>query len=147
MPWTGKDGRTLIFNVKFQHDGATPHSGKVNSEYCQWVEMLARKYPSRSIKIVTQPAQSPDLNTLDLGFFNSLAHLAYDTDPNSLSDLLDAVEAWYWDYDPDTLERVWQAQSNVYNALWRPGATTTSSCHILASRSGSVLVLYLCARL
>jgi hypothetical protein len=111
MPWAGKGGRTLVY----QHDGATPHTGKGNNEY--WPEMLARKFPGRSIKVVTQPAQSPDLNTLDLGFFNSLAHLADDTDPDSLSDLLDAVEQCYWDYDPDTLERVWQAQFNVYNCI------------------------------
>lgn len=111
MPWAGKGGRTLVY----QHDGATPHTGKGNDAY--WPEMLARDYPGRSIKIVTQPAQSPDLNTLDLGFFNSLAHLADDTDPDSLSELLDAVEQCYWDYDSDTLERVWQAQFNVYNCI------------------------------
>jgi hypothetical protein len=111
MPWAGLDGHTLVY----QHDGATPHTGKGNTAFYE--EMLARKYPDRSIKVVTQPAQSPDLNTLDLGFFNSLAHLAYDTDPESLTELLDAVEACYWDYDPDTLERVWQAQFNVYNCI------------------------------
>lgn len=111
MPWAGKGGRTLVY----QHDGATPHTGKGNDAY--WPEMLARKYPDRSIKVVTQPAQSPDLNTLDLGFFNSLAHLADDTDPESLSELLDAVEQCYWEYDVDTLERVWQAQFNVYNCI------------------------------
>jgi hypothetical protein len=111
MPWAGLDGRTLVY----QHDGATPHSGKGNSEY--WPEMLQRLYPERSIKVITQPAQSPDLNTLDLGFFNSLANLAYDTDPDSLSDLLDSVEECYWEYESDTLERVWQAQFNVYNCI------------------------------
>jgi hypothetical protein len=111
MPWAGKNGRTLIY----QHDGATPHSGGGNRDY--WQEMLARLYPDRSIKVLTQPAQSPDLNTLDLGFFHSLANLAYDTDPDTLSDLLDAVEECYWDYDSDTLERVWQAQFNVYNCI------------------------------
>ena len=111
MPWAGLGGRTLVY----QHDGATPHSGKGNNDY--WPEMLARLYPDRSIKVIVQPAQSPDLNILDLGFFNSLANLAYDTDPESLCALLDAVEACYWEYDPKTLERVWQAQFNVYNCI------------------------------
>lgn len=111
MPWAGLNGRTLIY----QHDGATPHSGKGNSDY--WPVMLARMYPTRSIKVITQPAQSPDLNTLDLGFFNSLANLANETDTDNLSELLDAVEDCYWQYDSDTLERVWQAQFNVYNCI------------------------------
>jgi hypothetical protein len=111
MPWVGKGGRTLVI----QHDGAKAHTGKGNDEY--WGELATSKYPGRRIEVVTQPAQSPDLNTLDLGFFNSLARMADDMDPESLSELLDAVDVCYWDYDPKILERVWQAQFNVYNSI------------------------------
>lgn len=111
MPWAGRGGRKLVI----QHDGAKAHTGRGNDQY--WGELAASKYPGRSIEVVTQPAQSPDLNTLDLGFFNSLAHLADDTDPERLSELLDAVEECYWEYDSKTLERVWQAQFNVYNCI------------------------------
>jgi hypothetical protein len=98
-----------------QHDGAPAHVGKGNAQY--WPTMLAARYRGRKIKIVTQPAQSPDLNVLDLGFFNSLAHLTADEHSDSLSELLTAVEECYWSYPTDTLERVWQMQFNVYNSI------------------------------
>ena len=111
MPWAGTGGRTLTI----QHDGAPAHNGKGNDKH--WPEMLKRLYPRRRIQIVTQPAQSPDLNINDLGFFNSLQSLADKTDPESLSQLLDSVEECYWEYDKQTLERVWQAQFNTYNCI------------------------------
>jgi hypothetical protein len=111
MPWAGKEGRTLVI----QHDGAKPHTGKGNTDY--WPELVEEMYPGRSIEIVVQPAQSPDLNVLDLGFFSSLQRKVDETDPDNLSALLDHVEECYWEYDSDTLERVWQALFNVYNSI------------------------------
>lgn len=111
LPRAGLDGRRLTI----QHDGAPAHNGKGNQAF--WPVMLKEKYPTRDIIIITQPAQSPDLNINDLGFFNSLQSLADKTDADSLSDLLDAVEECYWEYDPETLERVWQAQFNTYNCI------------------------------
>lgn len=111
MPWAGLGGHELVI----QHDGAPAHNGKGNEAY--WPEMLQRMYPRRKITIITQPAQSPDLNINDLGFFNSLQSLAADTDPENLSALMDSVEECYWNYDAQTLERVWQAQFNMYNCI------------------------------
>jgi hypothetical protein len=111
MPWAGKRGRKLVI----QHDGAKPHTGKGNTEY--WPELVAELYPDRDIEMVVQPAQSPDLNILDLGFFSSLQRRIDETDPQNLSALLDHVEDCYWSYDRDTLERVWQALFNVYNCI------------------------------
>jgi hypothetical protein len=111
MPWAGKRGRKLVI----QHDGAKPHTGKGNTQY--WPELMLTLYPGRDIEVVVQPAQSPDLNVLDLGFFSSLQRKVDKTDPDNLSALLDHVEECYWEYDPDTLERVWQALFNVYNCI------------------------------
>lgn len=113
MPWAGRNGRTLII----QHDGAKAHTGKGNSD--NWPAVARRAMPGRRVKVVVQPAQSPDLNTLDMGFFNSLQTLADDTDPESLSELLDNVENCYWNYPSTTLERVWAMQYDVYNCILR----------------------------
>lgn len=112
-PWESLGGGTLVI----QHDGAKPHTGKGNSA-C-WPDLIKEVCPGRKIRVVTQPAQSPDLNTLDMGFFNSLHRLADETDPDSLSDLLDAVEECYWSYPTETLEKVWQIQYDVFNCILR----------------------------
>lgn len=111
MPWAGTRGRTLVI----QHDGAKPHTGKGNTAH--WPTMFAEQYPGRRIEVVVQPAQSPDLNVLDLGFFSSLQRKVDESDPDSLAALLTHVEECYWDYPTDTLERVWQLLFNVYNCI------------------------------
>ena len=52
-----------------QQDGARPHTGKDMVNRLN-IEGAAR-FPQ--IKVVTQPAQSPDLNICDLAFFRALA--------------------------------------------------------------------------
>lgn len=111
MPHAGLHGQTLVI----QHDGAPAHSGKGNAEY--WPLMLKKLYHKRRIEIITQPAQSPDLNVNDLGFFNSLQKLTRSEGSVTLSEMLDNVEACFWAYEPETLERVWQAQFNIYNCI------------------------------
>ncbi|CAN0312642.1 unnamed protein product, partial [Scytosiphon promiscuus] len=46
-------------------DGASPHTGKNNPEILNSAAM-GRDW---MVELVTQPAQSPDLNVKDLGFF------------------------------------------------------------------------------
>jgi hypothetical protein len=58
------------------------------------------------IQLINQPVNSPDLNVLDLGFFNSLQSLSYDTVSRNLDDLIQNVKNEFDRYDPDTLNRV-----------------------------------------
>jgi hypothetical protein len=58
------------------------------------------------IRLINQPANSLDLNVLDLGFFNSLQSLTYDRISRNLDDLIANVEHEFDNYDPDTLNRV-----------------------------------------
>jgi hypothetical protein len=57
-----------IRTVFAQQDGASSHNGKGNEE------LFAQEAEDGlyNVAMATQPAQSPDLNTLELGFFNSL---------------------------------------------------------------------------
>ncbi|CAM9606331.1 unnamed protein product [Pylaiella littoralis] len=63
MPWL-RSKRVLV-----QQDGAGPHTGKNNPEILNSAGM-GRGW---MVDLVTQPAQSPDLNVYDLGFFSSLS--------------------------------------------------------------------------
>jgi hypothetical protein len=67
---------------------------------------IAVAHTGLDIRLINQPANSPDLNVLDLGFFNSLQSLSYDRVSRNLDDLIANVTNEFDNYDPDTLNRV-----------------------------------------
>ena len=67
------------------------------------------------VELVTQPAQSPDLNINDLGFFASLKSRVWGMNASTVDELVQTIFDQYEEYDGDTLERVWQSLFKVYN--------------------------------
>ena len=59
-----------------------------------------------NIKLVQQPANSPDLNVLDLGFFPSLQSLTDCLSPKTLQDLIKGVLDEFEGYDSYKLNRI-----------------------------------------
>ncbi|CAM9393881.1 unnamed protein product, partial [Choristocarpus tenellus] len=105
MPWLqGK-------HVVVQQDGATPHTGKGNSE----VLSGAGKTEGWSIRLVMQPSNSPDLNIMDLYFFRSLKCRQF----GSIEEMVKVIKKQYEEYDERTLERTWQPLFVVYNQVLR----------------------------
>jgi hypothetical protein len=73
--------------ITIQMDGAKPRTGKD-------VIQKLKRYHNRTthfLDFVVQPAQSPDLNTLDLGVFASLAKSLHNTHKNSFDTSLDVI--------------------------------------------------------
>ncbi|CAM9788620.1 unnamed protein product, partial [Sphacelaria rigidula] len=70
-------------------------------------------------ELVTQPAQLPDLNVNDLGFFTSLKSRVWGMNASSIDELVETIFKQYEEYDGDTLERVWQSPFKVYNQTLR----------------------------
>ncbi|CAN0492719.1 unnamed protein product, partial [Discosporangium mesarthrocarpum] len=62
-----------------------------------------------SIILETLPANSPDLNVKDLGFFHSIQQLKEDVGVSSPDDLVEATMEAFDVYPRETLERVWQS--------------------------------------
>ncbi|CAM9513517.1 unnamed protein product [Discosporangium mesarthrocarpum] len=62
-----------------------------------------------SIILDTQPANSPDLNVNDLGFFHSIQQLKEDVGVSCPEDLVEATMEAFDVYPRETLERVWQS--------------------------------------
>ena len=60
-----------------------------------------------------QPANSPDLNVLDLGFFRSIQTLQYECESNSIDELIAAVEAAYVSVPNQTLDNVFVTLQSV----------------------------------
>lgn len=57
------------------------------------------------IVVRRQPPKSPDLNILDLGFFNAIQALQYQTQANSVDTLVTAVENAFNEMKVKTLEK------------------------------------------
>ncbi|CAN0100174.1 unnamed protein product [Discosporangium mesarthrocarpum] len=62
-----------------------------------------------SIILETRPANSPDLNVNDLGFFHSIQQLKEDLGVSSSEDLVEATMEAFDVYPQETLERVWKS--------------------------------------
>ena len=77
-----------------------------------------------------QPAQSPDLDILDLRFFHSLqSRVAEIKEAGDLCAIVNAVNFALKDYDARTLDLVWQALFNVVNSILIAYGETTFSYH------------------
>ena len=87
MPWL--QGHPVIV----QQDGAPPHTGHGNVDFCN----QEGQKDGWNIEVLTQPAQSPDLNVNDLGFYCSLKCRVEQlkSDDATVETLYEAVqEAW-----------------------------------------------------
>ena len=109
MPWL-RSKRVVV-----QQDGASPHTGKNNPE----IRNSAGMGRGWMVELVTQPAQSPDLNVNDLGFFASLKSRVWGMNASSIDELVQTIFQQYDEYDGATLQRVWQSQFKVYNQTIR----------------------------
>jgi hypothetical protein len=70
-----------------------------------------------AVKLYTQPAQSPDLNVDDLGFFNSLQSKYYRTSPKNSVELIEMVKDAYKKYPLVSLNQIWLTLQSVMNMI------------------------------
>jgi hypothetical protein len=87
--------------IYIQQDNAPSHVPVNDKEFA-----AAVAHTGLDIRLINQPANSPDLNVLDLGFFASLQSLTYDRISRNLDDLIRNVENEFQNYDPANLNRV-----------------------------------------
>jgi hypothetical protein len=87
--------------IYIQQDNAPSHVPVDDEEFARVVAQTGM-----NIQLVNQPANSPDLNVLDLGFFASLQSLTYERVSRNLDELIQNVQNEFDNYDPDTLNRV-----------------------------------------
>jgi hypothetical protein len=86
--------------VLIQQDNAKPHISVSDPEFVQ-----AAKEGGWDIRLVCQPANSPDLNILDLGFFRAIQSLQQQITCNNIDDLVSAGENSFLAYPAEKVNK------------------------------------------
>jgi tRNA uridine 5-carbamoylmethylation protein Kti12 len=109
-------GHNPNITIKIQHDNAPSHFNKTDINY---INLLNDNNEAGWKFVLTeQPPNSPDTNTLDLGFFASIQSMQWGMDPAiNIDMLIDNVETAYQKYDPHTLDRVWLSHQSCLNEI------------------------------
>jgi hypothetical protein len=102
-------------NIIVQQDGAKAHLPVDDPEFkAKVLELYGNE---DAVKLYTQPAQSPDLNVNDLGFFASLQSVYYRTSPKDAIELIEMVESCFNNYDVNKVNRIWLSLQSCMNKI------------------------------
>jgi hypothetical protein len=96
--WPREDAHEIIW---IQQDNAPSHVHVDDPEFA-----VAVAQTGLDIHIINQPANSPDMNCLDLGFFAFLQSLMNRTTSRNMDELIANVINEYENYNPVLLNRV-----------------------------------------
>ena len=99
-------------SIKLQQDNARPHISPSDHEFIQAATTL-----ELDICITCQPPNSPDLNVLDLGFFNSIQSLQHQTAPTNIEELISAVDDSFQSLPSKKLTNVFLTLQKVMEAV------------------------------
>jgi hypothetical protein len=102
--------------IYIQQDNAPSHVPVNDKEFAEAVV-----HTSLDIQLINQPANSPDLNVLDLGFFASLQSLTYDKISRNLDDLIRNVDIEFQNYDLADLDRVFLTLQGCMTEVMKDG--------------------------
>ena len=102
--------------IKVQQDGASCHLdvNKGDDIFDGALEDLGLQ---QKIKLITQPANSPDTNINDLGFFNSLDAKYYLESPTTALEIIEMVTKAFDQYDSATLNKIWLTHQTCMNEI------------------------------
>jgi hypothetical protein len=106
--------------IYIQQDNAPSHVLEGDEEFATVVA-----HTGLDIQLINQPANSPDLNVLDLGFFASLQSKAYEKISRNLDELIRNVKNEFDNYDTDTLNRVFLTLQGCMIEVMKDGGGNT----------------------
>ncbi|KAF0689915.1 Aste57867_18656 [Aphanomyces stellatus] len=102
--WPGQHRHTIYI----QQDNAKPHVDTDDK-----VVRAAGRVERWDIQLTAQPAMSPDFNVLDLGFFNVIQSLQYQSLTRTIEELVGAVEKAFIGLEWHVLEKTFMTLQNV----------------------------------
>ena len=88
--------------IVIQQDNARPHICNTDLDFIE-----VAKSDGFNITLANQPANSPDLNINDLGFFRVIQGLQHEKAPTTVCELVGAVLEAYEEVSDSTLNHVW----------------------------------------
>ena len=113
--WPRDEYEDPNYTITIQQDGATSHITMDDTPFEETLEEIG--VPTGKIKLLTQPANSPDLNLNDLGFFNSLQSTYYQTCPSNAMELIQMVQETYSEYPAANINRIWLTLQSCMNEI------------------------------
>ncbi|KAH9094946.1 hypothetical protein LEN26_018040 [Aphanomyces euteiches] len=132
--------RKMLFmknsKIFIQQDNAGPHSKSVNHRFNQ-----VRSYDGWNVALKNQPANSPDFNVLDLGFFNSIQSLQYQSTPSNIDELIDAVNDAFSQLSHETLAKTFLTLQKVMELSMEVGGGNNFKLpHMYKDKTGIDLI-------
>jgi hypothetical protein len=111
------------FHIKIQQDGAGGHCPATDIDCLEGMKLLEDNgnFTPGKISFHTQPSNSPDLNILDLGFFNALQSAYYGSSPTSEIEIIQCVTQAFNEYPPNKINRLWVTLQSIYNCILETG--------------------------
>jgi hypothetical protein len=103
--------------IRIQLDNAPPHlkPGKLRKRIAD--RLAEYSADGWDIDFALQPANLPDLNTLDLAFFRAVQSLQYQKPANNLDEMIKIVHEAYTDLPLDVCKNVWTTAQLVMNQV------------------------------
>ena len=102
--------------IKLQHDNAPAHFKETVPEWVDYMEHFDSLGMPYKLKLIHQPAQSPDTNILDLGFFAALQSTCLGR-PKDEMELIEMVQQQYEAYPAKLINRVWLSHMACMNEI------------------------------
>jgi hypothetical protein len=104
-----------VKHIRLQHDNAPVHFKKTDNEWIQAAQQYADRF---NFTLKEQPANSPDTNILDLGFFESLQTLQQQQRPaDNIDELVQNVLTSWQQFDPIVLNRTFITHQSVCDVI------------------------------
>ena len=100
--------------IRIQQDGPNSH---IKPDDADWILGLQQKGLENKLLLYTQPANSPDLNINDLGFFRALQSHYQQFSPTTAEEIINYVRQTYEEYPRERINHVWLTLMEVMNEI------------------------------
>jgi hypothetical protein len=100
--------------IRIQQDGAGAH---INPQDEVLEEFLGEIGLDGKVELFNQPANSPDLNVNDLGFFAALEKAYFRERPKNYTDIIACVQKTFWAYPKEKMNRLWLTKMQVMDLI------------------------------
>ena len=112
--WPRGDWQRPNLIIRVQQDGAPTH---IDPDDVLLMQGLQELNMENKVLLYTQPANSPDCNINDLGFFRALQSLYQRSTPANVGEIIANVQEAYQDYDYRKINRIWLSLQCCLNEI------------------------------